>query len=397
MWNVILLGLVSLFADVSGEMIYPLIPLYLASVGAGPATLGLIEGSAETVASLVKVLSGRSSDRSGRRKPLALWGYGLAAIGKLVLALAGSWPLIFVGRLTDRFGKGVRGAPRDALIADSVPAAQRGRAFGLHRAMDTLGAVFGVAVAYLVLALSPQVSAATYRLVFAIALAPALVSVALLTLARERRAPPAASAAGGPTTVRGRLRALAAGWRSLDGRLRGFLLLALLFTLGNSSNQFLLLRAGQIGDSPLTVLLLYGMYNVVSTLLAYPAGALSDRVGRRALLAGGYALYGLVYLGFALAQGPAALWPLFAVYGAYTALTEGVEKALLVDLAPPQLKGTLIGLHGAIVGAGLLPASLLAGLLWGWLGPAAPFLFGGVVGLVAAAGVWVVLGRLRHG
>lgn len=392
MWNIILLGFVSLLADVSTEMVYPLIPLFLASIGAGPATLGLIEGAAETLASLTKVASGRRSDRSGRRKPLALGGYGLSALGKGVLALAGGWPTILAGRLADRFGKGIRGAPRDALLAESVDPLQRGRAFGLHRAMDTAGALIGVLIAYLVITRTAHPSPAAYTAVFALAVAPGLLSVAVLCFVRERPrtgAAPVAPPLRSPLTPR----ALLAAWSNLDVRLRAFLLVTLLFTLGNSSNEFLLLRASQLVQDSGRVLLLYGAYNAIYSVVSYPAGRLSDRVGRRALLSVGYAVYGLVYLGFAVTAGGASLWALFGLYGVYTACTDGVEKALLTDLAPPDRKATVLGLHATIVGVGLLPASLLAGALWNWLGPATPFALGGVTGLLAAASLALLLGR----
>jgi MFS family permease len=392
MWNIILLGIVSLLADVSTEMVYPLIPLYLASVGAGPATLGLIEGAAEALASLTKVASGRRSDRTGRRKPLALAGYGLSALGKGVLALGGGWPIVLVGRLGDRFGKGIRGAPRDALLAESIDARQRGRAFGIHRAMDTAGALLGVLIAYMIVTRSAQATQATYISVFALSVLPGILSVAALLAVRERRRasmqPPAASSRTQLTP-----RALLGAWRQLDARLRGFLLITLLFTIGNSSNQFLLLRAGQLGQNGGQVLLLYGGYNAVYSLLSYPAGRLSDQIGRRALLIAGYAVYGMVYLGFVLASGAAGLWALFGLYGVYTACTDGVEKALLADLAPADLKATILGLHATIVGLGLLPASLLAGGLWDWLGPTAPFALGSATGLLAALGLTLVLAR----
>ena len=393
MWNIILLGIVSLLADISTEMVYPLIPLFLAAVGAGPATLGLIEGSAEMLASLTKVVSGRRSDRTGRRKPLAMLGYGLSAAGKGLLALANAWPIILAGRLADRFGKGIRGAPRDALLAESISPEQRGRAFGLHRAMDTTGALIGVLIAYIVLTSAAQPTAATYKRVFALSVLPAMLGLAVLLLVRERyktTSPPPSEPMAGPTSRSARL---SAGWAQLDGRLKAFLLIALLFTLGNSSNQFLLLRAGQLGQSSGNIILLYGFYNAIYALLSYPAGRLSDRVGRRALLVAGYSIYGLVYLGFGLADGTMVLWPLFGLYGVYTAFTDGIEKALLVDLAPPDLKATVIGLHATITGVALLPASLLAGLMWDLLGPAAPFLLGGTVGLLSAAGLWIMLAQ----
>jgi MFS family permease len=392
MWNVIILGIVSLLADISSEMVYPLIPLYLASIGAGPATLGLIEGAAETLASLTKVASGRRSDRTGRRKPLALAGYALSALGKGVLALAGGWPIILAGRLADRFGKGIRGAPRDALLAESIDPQRRGRAFGLHRAMDTTGALLGVLIAYIVITRSASTATSSYVAIFALSVLPGVLSVAMLLMARERHRAGVQPPAAAPHALR-TPRELLRAWRQLDIRLRGFLLVTLLFTLGNSSNQFLLLRAGQLGQNSGQVLLLYGGYNAIYSLFSYPAGRLSDRIGRRALLIIGYAIYGFVYLGFAIATGTVSLWALFGLYGIYTACTDGVEKALLTDLAPPDLQATVLGLQATIVGLGLLPASLLAGGLWDWLGPAAPFGLGGITGLLAALGLARVLAR----
>ena len=394
MWNVIILGITSLLTDVSTEMVYPLLPLFLTTrMGASPAIVGLIEGAAESTASLMKVASGRRSDRTGRRKPLAIAGYAGSTVGKLLFVLANGWGLVLLGRLADRFGKGIRTAPRDALIADSTVEGRRGRAYGLHRFMDTLGSLAGVLIAYAFIAHGRS----DYNTIFLLSLIPAGLGVGALFLVREQRdassrpsrsrreervAPPTS----GDGFWRGRLHA----FRALDPRLRGFLLVALLFTLGNSSNQFLLLRASDLGYGDSTVLLLYALYTAVYALLSYPAGRLSDTLGRRGLLVAGYICYGLVYLGFAL-TGPSGLVPLFAAYGAYIALTEGVEKALVADLAPVHLRATLIGLHATVVGIGLLPASLLAGALWDTVGPAAPFAFGGAMGLAAAVGLARVL------
>ena len=375
MLNIVLLGLTSLLTDISSEMVYPLIPFFLASLGAGPAALGLIEGLAESTASLLKVVSGRLSDRTGHRKGLTIAGYGASALGKLLLVVPGGWPAVLLARTVDRIGKGVRSAPRDALIADSTSEAARGRAFGLHRGMDTAGAVIGTGIALGII----LGGGTNYVRVFLLSVIPAVAGVALLFLVREgtRRAqgvPP-------PPGLR---------WRSMPPGLRMFLGIALLFTLGNSSNTFLLLRASGAGASTAGVLALYLVYNVSYMLWSYPAGWLSDRLGRTKVLICGYAVYGAVYCGFAaMGEGSAAWlpWLLFVCYGAYSGLTDGVEKALVADLAPREARGTAIGLHATLTGAGLLPASLLAGVLWDSAGPAAPFLLGGATGLAAAAAV----------
>ncbi len=385
MRNVVLLGLTSLLTDISTEMVYPLLPLFLtAGLGATPAVVGLVEGCAESLASLLKTFSGRAADLSGRRKPLALGGYAFSALSRACFVLATSWGWVLAGRLLDRFGKGIRTAPRDALLADAAPPELRGRVFGLHRAMDTVGAFLGVLLAYAAL----RQGGVDYHRLFLWSVFPAAAGVAVLAAVREAPRP---AARPGPAARRARLADLVAGWRRLDGRLRAFLLITLLFTLGNSSNQFLLLRAAHGGFAPAGVLVLYLLFNAVYALASYPAGRLSDRLGRRAILVAGYALFGLVYFGFATAPGPAWFWGLFAAHGLYTGMTEGVSRALVADLAPTAQRATLLGLHATAVGLGLLPASLLAGLLWDAFGPGAPFYFGGFLGLVAAVAMARVL------
>ncbi|MDI7247966.1 MAG: MFS transporter [Bacillota bacterium] len=453
MFNVIILGIVSLLTDISTEMVYPLLPLFLTTrLGASPAVIGLIEGIAESLASLLKVFSGYLADLFGRKKPLAILGYGSSTVGKVVLYVAGSWPAVLAARIIDRFGKGIRTAPRDALIADSSTPGTRGRAYGLHRAMDTLGAAAGVLLAYYFI----TTYKGDYSRVFLWAMVPAFLGVGALFFARETRtragetctdgcgdgdahgdvatatttasvttaaatttaadadatvaanigagagaAPDAVGSAGvrngtGPNTgtpvrVARRKGLPSFQWSKLDRRLRGFLIVVFLFALGNSSNQFLLLRAGNLGFGPAAVLLVYFLYNMVYSVLSYPAGRLSDMIGRKTLLVAGYAMYGLVYLGFALAKASWHVLVLFALYGAYIAFTEGIEKALVADIAPLDLRATTIGLHATLVGIGLLPASLLAGLLWNLFGPQATFVFGGVMGLLAAVGIWAVV------
>lgn len=380
MFNVVITGIVSFLTDLSTEMVYPLIPLYLAAMGAPPAVLGVIEGFAESTASILRVFSGRLSDRLRRRKPLAIAGYAGSTVGKLFLYVSSGWGLVFAGRLIDRFGKGVRTAPRDALIADSSPLGRRGRAFGLHRAMDTLGAALGVAVAILIVSgIGRDLTRTDYARIFLLSLFPAAFGVAVLFFVREPK--PALAAR---TTDR-------LSWRGLPAKLRLFLLVVGLFALANSSNQFILLRARNLGLSVLAVLAAYLTYNLVYGLLSYPAGRIADHIGKKRLLVAGYTFYALVYFGFALARHPGAVWLLFAFYGVYSALTEGLEKALVADIAPQCHRATFIGLHATLVGIGLLPASLLAGALWSLFGPTVPFWFGGALGLCAAIGLAIVL------
>ncbi len=387
MFNVIILGIASFFTDVSSEMVYPLIPLYLqSSLGASAEVIGLIEGLSESVASLLRVFSGYWSDRVQQRKPITILGYGASAIGKILLYLSTSWPIVFAGRLTDRFGKGIRTAPRDALIADSTDAKARGSAFGLHRALDTAGASIGVILAYIFFVSFHD----NFTSIFLISVIPAILGIIALFFVRERLAKRRAIVRDAQAPRVPWWSNLGMRWQELDRRLKLFLLIVFLFALGNSSNQFLLLRASDKGFDNATVILMYLVYNLVYTVASWPAGRLSDRVGRKALLVLGYLTYGVVYLGFAIAS-PLQLWGLFATYGLYISFTEGVEKALVSDIAPTDLRATLIGLHATFTGFGLLPASLLAGFLWDTFGHAAPFYFGGGMGILAAVALALLI------
>jgi MFS family permease len=375
--NIILLGITSLLTDASTEMVYPLIPLYLsARLGVSPAIIGLIEGIAESLASLLKVFSGNFSDRIRRRKPLTIFGYSASSVGKLILYLANAWGGVLAARVVDRFGKGIRTAPRDALIADSSATNQLGRSYGLHRAMDTAGAAIGVSLAIILMKLNPG----NYSRVFLFAIIPALPGVFFLFFTKEKLA-----------QVKLAQKQISLNWRILPRRLKLFLLIVFLFALGNSSNQFLLLRAKNLGLSVIAVLLVYLFYNLVYGIFAYPIGRYSDRIGRKKVLVLGYLIYGVVYFGFAIAFKPGLAWLLFGIYGLYSAFTEGVEKALVAEIAPERIRGTLIGLHATLVGIGLFPASLLAGLLWNLWGASAPFYFGSCLGVISAIGLALLL------
>ena len=380
MRNIILLGLTSLLTDISSEMVYPLLPFFLvSSLGASPAILGLIECVAESLASLLKVVSGYISDRAGRRKPLTILGYAGSALGKLLLYLAGSWVVVFAARIVDRFGKGIRTAPRDALIAESSSSGRRGRAFGLHRAMDSAGAAIGVLLAFMLISAAPS----DFRRVFLWSLIPAVLGVILLFFVRETRLQDHRTA----TIQRFR-------WRVLPAKLRAFLIISLLFSLGNSSNAFLLLRARALHVDPAQILLLYLVYNISYALFSYPAGRVSDVLGRKMVLVAGYILFAVVYFGFAFFVDPERswiTWALFILYGIFSAFTDGVEKALVSDLAPVEMRGTAIGLHATLVGIGLLPASLIAGQLWTQIGPEAALGLGGLTGFVAAIALALLL------
>jgi MFS family permease len=375
---VIALGVVSLLTDVSSEMIAPLLPVFVAAaVGGGALSLGLIEGVAESTAALVKLVSGALSDRMRRRKPLLVIGYALAGAARPLIGLARAWPVVLGLRFADRIGKGLRGPPRDALIADAVAEGARGRAFGFHRAMDHAGAVIGPLVAAALLA-----AGFDRRDIFLSAAVPAFaVMVVLVFAVREpaRPAPPphASSAAQAP----------------LGSDFRRLVAAAVLFTLGNSTDLFLLLRLHHAGLSDVALAVLWSLHHVVKMAAAYLGGRASDRVSRRPLLAAAWLLYAAVYLAFALLSSPTALVAIFLAYGLTFGIAEPVEKAWTADLVPPERRGAAFGwLHGA-VGLAALPASLLFGAVWEWLGHGAAFALGAALAVVAA----VALSRIGRG
>jgi MFS family permease len=379
MSNIILLGLVSLFTDISTQMVYPILPLYLSAVmGASPAIIGIIEGIAESLASIVKLFSGIASDKYGNKKGLAILGYASSTINKIIILFAATWTGVLVARVIDRFGKGIRTAPRDAIIAESADKTKLGKAYGLHKGMDLLGTAIGILLAFIILSNTVVDGDSQYKKIFLYSLIPAFLGLVFLFFIKDKKQ----ESTG---------KRISFNWKSLDKRLKLFLVFIFIFTLGNSSNAFILLRAYNAGFSPQNAILLYFLFNMTGSLLSYPAGLLSDKFGRKNILCTGYFLYGVVYLGIGLLTNSAAFIALFVIYGFYTALTTGVERALIVDIVPPENKAGALGLHAAIVGIGLLPASVIAGFLWTWLGPSAPFLFGGVLGFVTCVGVFVIL------
>lgn len=364
------LGWISFFADVASEMAYPVLPLFIAQTLKAPAmALGLVEGAAEALVSFMKGWSGWHSDRRGERVPYVRWGYGLSALGKPLLALAYVWPVLFVGRLLDRFGKGIRTTARDALIAESVDKGSYGRAFGFHRAMDTAGAFVGVLVALLMLAAMPG----QYRLIFILAVIPGAISLYLTFKIREPKQPKDASPPEPSDAPRAKFSP--AYWRAVG--------VCLFFALANSSDTFLLLKARSEGLSDVMVVLAYAMYNVTYALVSYPMGHLSDRIGRWPVLASAWLLYALVYAGFALLGG-GWLWPLFGLYGIYYGMTQGASKALVADYAPKASMGTAMGLFAMLSGIATLVASFLTGLIWDLVSPQAAFLTATGLALVAA-------------
>lgn len=370
--NVLALSAVSLLTDASSEMIVPLLPVFLAiTLGAGATGVGILEGSAQAMAALLQVVSGASSDRLRRRKPLVLAGYAIASALRPLMGLAQTLGQVVAIRLGDRVGKGLRGAPRDALIADSVPADMRGRAFGFHRAADHAGAVIGPLVAF---ALLHQAGAALdIRTVFLLAAVPAALAVLVAWLG-VREVPPRSDA----TTRRPGLGAYP------RGQLARVLAVLAFFTLGNSTDAFLLLRAQGVGVPVAQLPLLWAFLHVVKGLASTPAGALSDRVGRRPLIVAGWLVYAGVYLGLSFAETSGAVWGLMATYGVYFGLTEGVEKAYVADLVSASERGWAFGWYHFVTGLAALPASLAFGVLWDRAGASVAFQAGAGIAVVAA-------------
>ena len=387
--NVVALAAVSFFTDMSSEMIYPLLPVFLTTtLGASAGMLGLIEGAAETTAALLKLASGWWSDRVQRRKPLVVFGYALASVARPLIAAAQSAGQVLAIRLTDRVGKGLRGAPRDALIADSADPAFRGRAFGVQRAADHAGAVVGPLLAFALL----QWWGVGMRSVFWLAAIPAAASVAIVVYgvretgagrargAMERAPAPAFAVPGGAMVD-------ASEARALPGTFWGYLAVLLVFTLGNSTDAFLLVRARQLGVPVALIPILWALLHVVKSAASTPGGALSDRAGRVPSIVAGWTVYALVYVGFAFASAPWHAWALFAAYGLVFALTEGPERALVADIVGAARRGTAYGFFNLTIGLGALPASVMFGVLWDCFGAGVAFGTGAALAMIAAGGL----------
>ncbi|HBL30349.1 MAG TPA: MFS transporter [Acidobacteria bacterium] len=357
-------------------MTYPLLPLFLATtLGASATAVGAIEGAAESVAALLKLGSGWLSDRVRRRKPLVVLGYGIASLIRPLIGLAQSATQVLAIRVTDRVGKGIRGAPRDALIADSVDPAIRGRAFGFHRAADHAGAMVGPLLSFALL----RWGGLELHQVFLLTAIPGALAV-LAVLFGVREVPREEDGAARKLDLRA----------PLGRRFWAFLGVLVLFTLGNSTDAFLLLRARDLGVDAALVPILWAVLHVVKSLSSTPGGALSDRIGRKPLLVAGWVLYAAVYFALGRADAPWHAWALFAVYGIYFGLTEGVEKALVADLVPANRRGSAFGWYNLALGIGALPASLLFGMIWDQAGAPVAFTFGAVMALTAAVGIAIV-------
>ena len=387
--NVFLTGLTSFFTDISSEMIYPLLQAFVRIILAanlaliGPV-IGIMEGVAESTASLLKLFAGYYSDRIKNRKTPAIFGYSMSAVAKCLLFLAGiGWIFILLSRFFERVGKGIRTAPRDALISESVPASIQGKAFGFHRAMDFAGASVGVLICYFLVSRYLDQTTGNLRdlnafyILFLCSVVPAFIGVIFLFFVKETHK-------SDLLQIKKEAPKPSLNFKTYDKNLQLLFLSQLLFTLGNSSNQFLMLRSMDIGWSLSNVILMYFAFNLSCTVLASFFGSLSDKIGRKKVLISGYALYALVYLsfGFISAETKSFLWVFWIAYGIYSAMTEGSEKAFVADLAPPGSKGTALGFFHTIVGVGLLPASVIAGFLFLWL-PSAPFIFGGIMAISA--------------
>jgi MFS family permease len=369
--NIFFTGLVSFFMDISSEMIYPLVPVFLASVlGVNKSLIGLIEGIAESSASLLKVFSGWFSDRIGNRKNLMIAGYAISTLSRPVMATAGTWQRILCARFIDRLGKGIRTAPRDAIIAESSSPTHLARSFSFHRSMDTLGAVAGPGLAYLLL----QAYTDDYRRIFWLSMIPGIIAVLIIIWCIKEKKNPETD----------KQKPLRLSLKTFDWRVKFFILIAALFALGNSSDAFLILRAQQVGISTVMIPVVYLTFNLIYALAGIPAGIAADRFGMKKIILAGFILFAALYYGFAVVATASGVWALFAFYGIFMGLTEGIQKAYLATIIPSTMKATAFGVFATAVGLAQLPASLIAGLLWDRVSPSATFYFGAFTASLSA-------------
>ena len=365
--NIIIVGFVSLFTDLSSQMIFPLIPLYLVSLGAGAWVIGLVEGAAETTASLLKVFSGYWSDKINRRKPFVFVGYSLSSFAKPLFALTTSWPFILMVRVVERIGKGIRDAPRDAIVAESVDESIRGKAYGFQRAMDGFGSVLGAVLAFLLL---PML---WYNNTFLVAFIPGIIAVLFVLLIKEKKK------AEDPKKQKSK--SFKVSLKRLPWNLRFFIIISTVFALGNFGYAFLLLKAKNIGYSDENAILLYVLFYVVYSLFTIPAGMISDRIGRKPVLIIGYALFAVTAIGLSFATQFYLIIILFITYGLFFGLVDGVQRAFVVDLSPSELKGTALGTFHTATGLIALPGGVILGLIWGSISPKATFIFAFILAL----------------
>jgi MFS family permease len=384
--NIFFLGLTSLLNDISSELIFTLLPIVLTNLlGASTVIVGLIGGISGSADALFRIVSGWLSDKIGKRKNLAVIGYAISTVFKPFMYLASSWGAVTGIRLSDRIGKGIRNAPRDALVADSVSSQERGRAFGLQRALDTSGSVIGLAIAaliiYLVQGTDKSLELPTYQWMVIVGIIPGILgTLVILLLVREAKK---------PKTELAKIAVKRGG--AFSTRFKIYLVIVGIFTLGNTSDFFVILRAQNLGNSLIYVALILVMFNLIYAFAATPAGILSDRLGRRKLIISGWLIYAAVYVGFALADAPWHIWVLFAAYGVYYGMVEGVSRAFVADLVPAEKRGTAYGWYYGVLSIALLPASLIAGWMWSAISPAATFYFGAGLAFLAAMGIWLLV------
>ena len=367
--NVFILGLVSLFTDLSSQMVFPLIPLFLTSVlGTGAYVVGIVEGSAETVASFLKVVSGYWSDRIKKRKPFILFGYSLSSITKPLFAFANVWSFVLFIRVIERIGKGIRTAPRDAIVAESSEKNIRGKAFGFHRAMDGIGSVLGAILAFLLLPVFG------YRNIFLYAVLPSIFAVILILFVREKNVPRRKETEEISIKI---------SFKELPGNLRVFIFLSSLFAMGHFGYAFILLRAKDIGLADQMAILLYVLFYIVYTICLIPFGILSDKIGRKPVLAMGYFLFALTSIGLIFITTFYGILLFFVIYGIFFAMIDGIQRAFVIDLAPEHLKATALGAFHTSIGLVALPGGLIAGLLWDIVSPEATFIYGFILSIIS--------------